>query len=189
MFAIMATIVAVLAAGCSGPAQREKKMTKNENSKNIVFRCIGEDYYEDAGFLEVSTQELNQLVENIDEEAEYLIYDSINNYWIGLDSSIFVNEAYTFDSNWPTGQKYTIIFHPYQRFSEIAFIFNAKENKDAELLQCNIGYNGYMFQVVSDNIESLKEDLSRPLYIALDGPMTRTDTALTKKFGLVETME
>lgn len=185
MFAIMATIVAILAAGCSGPAQREKKMTKRENTKNIVFRCTSEDYYENAGFLEITTKELDQLIENANNEGDGFFYDSINTCWVKLDSSRFKSNIYPLDPNWPHGQKYALIFdQSFQSFSKIIFVFNARENKDPKLLECVVEYNNYLFRAVSD-LESLEKDLSRSLSISLDGPMMRSDTLMMKEFGLI----
>lgn len=204
IFAMMALLIAVFAAGCNNSAPKENKMSENEEieifrytnedcyenngfptDKIVVFRCISEDYYENAGFLEITTKELDQLIENANNEGDGFFYDSINSDWFKLDSSHFKSNVYPLDPNWPHGQKYALIFNPPKSFSKIIFVFNARENKDAKLLDCTVEYNGYMFQVVSDNLELLEKDLSRSLSISLDGPMMRSDTLMMKEFGLI----
>ena len=108
LFAIIAMVVAVFAAGCNGPAPKENKMA--------IFRCVSEKYYKDAGFYEIPVDQLAQLVESSDDDIDCFVYDSLGNYWVKLyKDSLSRTGGFSrpYVSTWPKGQKYGVIFYPH----------------------------------------------------------------------------
>lgn len=187
LFAMMAMVVAIFAAGC-GSAPKEDKVTKYENAENVVFRCVSEDYYENAGIFEIPVTSLCNLIENCDETVDGFVYDSTNVSWFQIDSLTYVDDFYRlFDSmRWPPyGQKYALMFYPHHEIEKITFLFNAKGGISPELFDCSLDIKGVdcQFWICPPDLKVLDDALSRPLSIALDGPMMWGDT-LVQEPGL-----
>ena len=183
LFAIMAMVIAIFAAGCNGSAPRENKMA--------IFRCVSENYYKNAGFYEISVEELVQLVENSEDDVDCFVYDSLNTYWVKLyRDSLNQTDKFnrSFNSNWPNGQKYSLIFYPRNNgdISKITFLFNAEDGIDATLFDCSLSVGDYEFWMCSNDIKRIENALCMPLYAELDGPMMSCDTALMIELGLLE---
>lgn len=188
--AIMAMIVAIFAAGC-GSAPKEEKVTKCENAEdNVVFRCVNEDYYENAGIFEMPVSSFCNLIENCDETVDGFVYDSMNVCWFRIDSLDCANNLNrSFDSiHWPPdGQKYALIFYPHQEqeIEKVTFLFNAQGGINPKLFDCSLNLKGvdYQFWICPPDVETIDNALSRPLSIALDGPMMWGDSAWVQELS------